>query len=246
MKPARLSKNYGISHQGRGWDYHRKFDDIPYRKMIWEYERRFIKAAIHDHLRSRRIIHLDFACGTGRIISFLEKYATRSTGIDIASSMLDVARTQVKTATLIHGDIHAIPTTHGEKYNLITAFRFFPNAEMSLRENVIGKLSEVLDDKGILIFNNHRNRQSLTFMILRLLGRKYDASGLTHREIKAFLKKANMKIKSTYHVGVFPMVESRTIMPVYLLDGFENIATRIPLLRRFAANVIYVCQNDAE
>src|SRR5437867_1124588 len=48
---------------------------------------------------------LDFACGTGRLLSFLEPLVEESVGIDVAPAMLEYARRRCPHSRLILGDI---------------------------------------------------------------------------------------------------------------------------------------------
>ena len=87
--------------------YGKKYDNELYKMdlfeyEIWQKEKEIIGDVVAKYCRKGRL--LDFACGTGRIISFLEDNFTKAVGIDISSDMLKQTRVKVKNARLICGD----------------------------------------------------------------------------------------------------------------------------------------------
>ncbi len=70
MEHSRSGLPYPDRHKARGRDYHETFSPEvnPYRAMVWRLEQRVLDRILQDHLRSEKIAHLDFACGTGRIL----------------------------------------------------------------------------------------------------------------------------------------------------------------------------------
>ena len=67
------------------------FSDAPYRKYIWETEKRILNELLARYFDKRIENYLDFACGTGRILAHLEPHARQSVGLDLSESMLEVA-----------------------------------------------------------------------------------------------------------------------------------------------------------
>lgn len=116
------------------------------------------KKIIEGFLVDRKISnHLDFASGTGRIAHFLEKNTKEQYLIDASKKMLDHAKKilDINKSIFINEDFNKINLN--KKFDLITAFRFFPNAEIFLRNEAMKFISEHLDDGGLLIINNHHN-----------------------------------------------------------------------------------------
>lgn len=100
-------------------------------------------------------------CGTGRIIGYLENQFQESIGIDISSDMLEQAKVKVKHSMLICGDVTKGHNGLEGKFDCITCFRFFLNAEQSLRDEVFGFITNKLKNQdSILIFNIHGNKFS--------------------------------------------------------------------------------------
>jgi predicted TPR repeat methyltransferase len=238
--------DYRDSHQGKGADYHNSFVRNRYRALLWSHERRFLRRFVRDHFDGQPVHHLDVACGTGRVLTALEDTVTTCTGIDISATMLAEARKHTKRAKLVHADLLEEPTLAQPRYNLVTAFRFFPNAEPYLRGAALRRIRTALTDNGYLIFNNHKNSTSLTFRLLRLFGKPFGRSGMTRAEIASMLKETGFTIESTYHVGLTPATDSRTICPLFVMRTAEAITVRCPPLRDLCTNVIYVCRKTGD
>ena len=147
------TQDYRQSHQQKGSDYHRTFEEMPHRKMVWEFEQATLLRILRTEFRSGAPSHLDFATGTGRVLHLLSPEVASSTGADISESMLAVARENTPEARIVHGDITREPMLEDETFDLITSFRFFPNAEQALRQEVINELVTRLSPDGCLVFS---------------------------------------------------------------------------------------------
>lgn len=68
------STDYRVSHLNadKGVRYHAEFSSNPYRSMVWEMEKSILDRILNVFYKScqKRINHLDFACGTGRILAY--------------------------------------------------------------------------------------------------------------------------------------------------------------------------------
>ena len=189
--------------------------------------------------------HLDFACGTGRILAFFEDYVQSSTGVDVATSMLETARSVVSKAKLVEADITRDAVFDGQQFDLITAFRFFPNAEPGLRQEVIAALTPLLRPGGMLVFNNHRNASCLVNRVARMIKRaSTPRAGMSAEEVATLVGSAGLTIEKTYHVGIVPEVESRLFRPRFLVSWIESMATYLPV-GRLSEDLVYVCRKSA-
>ena len=171
MESSVSTTPYTDRHKGRGPDYHATFspDVNPYRSMVWRLEQRALNDILRNHLVPGKIAHLDFACGTGRILEHFQGNVASATGVDVSSSMMEIARKVAPGAELIEADLTQRDVLGERRFDLITAFRFFPNAEPELRRAVSSVLARHLASQGVLVFNNHKNRNSLPRRISRLL-----------------------------------------------------------------------------
>lgn len=237
-----LTMNYRESHlvPGKGRSYHAAFSKNPYRSMVWRLERKILDRILFNLYENREIIHLDFACGTGRILSHLEGRALHSVGVDLSPSMLEVALQNNKAAEIIEADLTCDDVLADRKFNLITAFRFFPNAEPELRSQVLEVLVRHLTDDGALVFNNHKNVGSLRNRLARLFGRR-NFTGMSIAETKKLLTDNNLVIVKTYHLCVFPASEKHKLIPVFLLRFIEELLSKILPVQPLGENLIYVC-----
>jgi len=243
--------DYRLSHleDGKGKSYSRSFIDNSYRVFIWKWEKYILKKQINRFKKNKKKInYLDFACGTGRIISFLENYAENSIGIDVSESMLKVGRTNVKKSKLIKADITHKNTLINEKFNLITSFRFFLNAQPELREKVLKEISVLLAKDGFFIFNIHMNNKCILANLIKLylkLRNKdtSDFNTLSISEMKNNLDKVGLKIIDVYYKGIIPIYNENTKFPIWLLDILELFSS-IPPFKYFSRHIVIVCSHS--
>jgi SAM-dependent methyltransferase len=236
-------RSYTDSHKGRGTDYHETFlpDVNPHRAMVWRLEQRALDGILRDHLVSGTISYLDFACGTGRILEYLSRRVASATGVDVAASMMKVARTVAPGAELIEANLTEKDVLGERSFDLITAFRFFPNAEPLLRQAVFTVLERHLAPKGVLVFNNHKNRNSLRLRIARLRGRAVMTGTMTHVEVEALLAQAGLRILEVIPLASLPLSDRHVLLPISLVEPLERLMSGWSPLVGLAQDVIYVC-----
>lgn len=243
MEHSRSTLPYVERHKARGADYDETFSPElnPYRAMMWRLEQRALSDVLRDQLASGKVALLDFACGTGRILGHFHGRVASATGIDVSSSMLEVARKVAPTAELIEADLTQHDALGNRCFDLITAFRFFPNAEPELRRAVLLVLVRHLASHGLLVFNNHKNRNSLARRISRFLGREVARGTMSHAEVEALMALAGLRILRVIPLGTLPVSDRHLILPVWLVEHLERWFSRVPSLAALAQNVIYVC-----
>jgi SAM-dependent methyltransferase len=238
--------DYRESHLNKGVSYHDTFINKPYRAAIWELEQELLSKIVKKYFGNSKIPdYLDFACGTGRVLQFIENRSVNSTGVDISGSMLKEAESNTKSAKLIETDITNNDLLGKHKYDLITAFRFFPNAQHELRKQVIEVLYYHLKDDGFFVFNNHMNSKSLKYRIKRFLTKtKKLKQGMDYYEITDFMDHAGIEVIDAYHVGFLPFNEAKPRLSRKQLKFFEKIfmKLRYSFFRNLSQDIIYVCQ----
>lgn len=236
LTPVDSYLDYSDSHQEKGKQYDENFRTRTGRKLMYQWESQIIRrySAIAEK-------HLDFACGTGRITKVSNSPV--KLGIDISESMLTVARQSCSTAEFRCGDFQKI-LRDDEKFDVITAFRFFPNADSKLRASVLLKLKEHLSPDGHLIFNNHRNFWSLSMILFRFVFFKYGQAGLSHKQIKSLCAKHRFKIVEIYSYGVVPQNENVSIFPWAITKRLDNLFFKLLPKVRAGYNVVYVLKHD--
>ena len=110
----------------------------------------------------------DFACGTGRVLEFLGRHYPHPVGIDVSPDMLALARDRCPDATVVLGDVTTGAALAPGRFDLITAFRFFLNAEPDLRSAALTWMRGALRPNGCVVANFHLNPVSLRGAYLRL------------------------------------------------------------------------------
>ena len=253
-------RSFRESHLHKGVDYQEMFTSCPHRTMIWSLEREILRRLMLELFPVSSPRYLDFACGTGRILSHLAPYSASSVGVDVSESMLQVARRTVPGSEFVRADITRDDQLGTGQFDLITAFRFFPNAEPQLREEALDALRRHLKEDGVLIFNNHKNSNSLTRRVtnaikvvraIRSCGASREVSQeratfrervMSREEVAELLAGAGLYIERQYHFGVLPVTDRHMVLPPALIGGVEWALSRVGLLAPIAQNLIYVCR----
>lgn len=236
-----VSKSYIDSHtaQDKGRQYKEHYDTDLWYRSLWLREQKVLKDIVETYFAGRPIHLLDFACGTGRICGFLEPWVADAVGVDASQSMLDIARQNLKRTELIQADITNDPVLAGRKFNLITAFRFFLNAEPSLRKAALRAIVPLLDSDGLLVFNNHRNQTS---PLVRLkYGRRHKTRNfMSMQEMREMVNEFGINIVKIYPIGFLPL--PRIKLPPAVNNIIDGIAARFKCLRDFSESPIAVCR----
>lgn len=239
--------DYRTSHMDKKKvvSYDQQFELNKYRAMIWKKESNILKKIVKYKFNNNVNNFLDFACGSGRILNFLSSKTNQSTGLDISKEMINLADDKKSSSVkLIEGDItNDSKLLNNEKYDLITAFRFFPNAQQDLRNQSMKALANHLKDTGLLIFNNHKNHTSFIYAIARLIGRKkVHMSSMKHDEVLSIINKYGLEIKEIHHMGLIPAYEKFYPLPISIISVLEDFFSKFSIFRYFAFNIIYVCK----
>lgn len=246
--------DYRESHteKGKGKVYHESFVTYPYRKYMWEWEQSVLSEILRSKVNRDSPI-LDFACGTGRILNFLITISDKVTGVDVSDSMLEVSSGNHPDLELVKADLTKDNVFLGKRqFPLIITFRFFLNAQNSLRVEVLDALYPLLEDNGIFIFNNHGNATGIGTLLGKLVvsiknifrnsNSQFTYYLLSHSKIKTLLKDSGFEITETHHRSVFPILNEKTKFDVSKIDKIENWFSSKSFFRPFARSVIYVCK----
>lgn len=242
-----MKTDYRSTHQSR--EASRVYDEVLYHAgtyddVLWQEEKKILTHEIKKLKRDiAHISYLDFGCGTGRIMSHLENFVDESTGVDIAAEMLERARGVVKRAILIQADITRGDVLAGKKFDVITAFRFFLNAEQSLRNEVMALLAEKLrDENSILIFNIHGNLWShriITKMWLRMHGKHLSVA--TQHEMAMFAQHHGLSLVRWYGFGVLPKILYR-VLGAPFAHRLDFLLSHMPGSKYISYDLIFVCK----
>jgi ubiquinone/menaquinone biosynthesis C-methylase UbiE len=257
--PAKKNCLYALPYQGRKMakisyrdshklkakvaEYEACYQNNAWNIFLCSREQKIVLRILDKYLKGRDVHLLDFACGTGRITKFLEDRVETSTGVDVSNSMLAVAGKKLKKTELIKADITEENILKPGKFNLITAFRFFLNAEPELRSAAIKALAELLDEDGYLVFNNHQNSGSPWVKMRNLYHRKYSQLTYNVMSIEQMVKlveEAGLEIIEIYPTGFFH--PPRIPVSFHLSRAIDLAAGKFKFLNRFSENTIAVCR----
>jgi ubiquinone/menaquinone biosynthesis C-methylase UbiE len=241
---AKISYRESHKYEGKGTEYEAYYQNKTWQRFLWSREQEIILRILDKYYTGRDVHLLDFACGTGRITEFLENRVKTSTGIDVSGSMLAIAREKLKRTELIETDITAENVLKSRKFNLITAFRFFLNAEPELRSAAIKAIAELLDEDGYFVFNNHQNSGSPWIKLRYARHRKKNPEGtfnvMSIEQMKNLAEEAGLEIVEIYPAGFFNPPK----IPVsYRLNrAIDWAAEKFNFLTRFSESPIAVCR----
>ncbi|BBP45522.1 hypothetical protein THMIRHAS_08950 [Thiosulfatimonas sediminis] len=225
--------DYSTGFKQAGEAYYERYDASfgtrPGRKLMWQLEQ-----AVLQQLVSEKAVqnHLDFAGGTGRVAKALEESVGSQVILDISEGMLKVAQKKLHKAHVICTDFNqGVEQLADESLDLITSFRFFPNAEAQLREQAMAFLVTKMSQDGRLVCNNHRNFWSLSYLFSRLFFMGGDV-GMKNSELRALAAKHGLRCVKSYSLGWVPQNEDRALLPWAWTAKIE-----FGLLRRWASKL---------
>jgi ubiquinone/menaquinone biosynthesis C-methylase UbiE len=244
-KMAKISYRDSHKRESKVAEYEACYQNNSWYRFLWSREQEIILRIVDKYLKGKDIYLLDFACGTGRITKFLENRVKTSTGVDVSTSMLAVAVKKLKRTELIKADITGKNILKPRKFNLITAFRFFLNAEPELRSSAIKALADLLDEDGYLIFNNHQNSGSPWVKMRDLYHRKYPQVTYTYNvmaveQMAKLVEEAGLEIVEICPAGFFH--PPRIPVSFHLSRAIDLAANKFKFLNRFSENTIAVCR----
>lgn len=237
------SEGYRSLHKGCGIDYHTSFKERPYRRMMWTLEKKVLSQIVNNYAYNRNIHGLDFACGTGRILYHISSHVQTIIGVDISESMIEIAEQNLpENAELINADITIDETPlQGKQFDIITAFRFFANAEDELRDQAMRVLKEHLKPEGIIVFNNHQNHSSPIRRIGKKLGLA-NAKNMSPKEVNDLLNKHSLTLDQKIGFGLLPFHDRFMPLPNKFVEFMEWQLSRARLADHKGQNIIYIAK----
>lgn len=215
----------------------------PWGSFVWEREQRVLQHVLEHHLAGRDVRVLDFACGTGRIASYLEDLVASCVGVDVSGEMLHRARRKLARTQLIQADLTVGDPLAGRRFDLVTAFRFFTNAEPPLRREAFKALARHAADDGYVVFNGH---QCATSPFMALLRRRERSRGRTlvtmsRREMRALAAAAELDVVEIHPIGLFHFPR-RLHVPIEFSRFLEQLVIPAVPLHPLFEDQVAVCQ----
>jgi ubiquinone/menaquinone biosynthesis C-methylase UbiE len=187
---------------------------------------------------------LDIACGQGRITLHGAKYFERVCGIDISPAML--ARAQQKLSddetlaaadvTFEVGDVRTFTTD--EPFDVVTAFRFFLNAEDDLRLDGLRSARRNIAPGGTFIANVHVASTSPLAMFYRIsnaarrtLGKNTSSvrNAISVGQLRTMFASEGFRIDRIHRYSLLPRIGSVTdSFAERYLAGVDRLGKLIP------------------
>jgi len=237
-------RSYRLCHQaaGAGRDYDKTFE-AGYSAALWQ---KIEKPLIESQLRSlggRDRTILDFACGTGRITRLAAMFFGTVIGVDVSEAML-MSASVPENVTLYCIDITKLSLAR--TFDVVTAFRFFLNAEDTLRREALRAIYRHLHADGVLVCNIHLNATSPIGLISRGLNWAYPSTPrntLTLNQFSKVLKEEGFEILNTRSYGYLP--RPGRLFPrlcQLLVEPFERVCRALKVPGWLAENFIVVSQ----
>jgi SAM-dependent methyltransferase len=218
-----------------------------YDNLLWRSE----EAALAAFCADRRLgagAYLDYACGTGRVLSALEGKFASATGADTSAAMLEFARESGVSANLVVADALQQEPFAGQSFELITCFRLILNIEPALRLPLLTALAALLDrnSNSFLIVNNHGSLPSVKRVGE---GRRTDgwstSKNLLHeRELLNLFAQAGLRHELVGACGVFGAravrsVEERSSRAGRGMRALEGRLADSAIAKRIGINKMY-------
>ncbi|MGG5260605.1 class I SAM-dependent DNA methyltransferase [Phycicoccus avicenniae] len=224
----------------------REYGPTSWSTLLWQLEQRTLDELLGaSTFVPRRERYLDFACGTGRVLSFVAPHFETAAGVDISTAMLEQAKARVPDARLEAADVTATPDVVGGDYDLVTSFRFLLNADARDRVPALRWMRDRLrDGSGRVVVNNHSNlwsHKAVTHGLRRVRGGGERLTGnvLSHREVQQMVEQAGLRVESVHGLG-FLGGQALRVIPFGPMARIQEALRQKPLLEKVGEDQIYV------
>jgi SAM-dependent methyltransferase len=236
--------DYRNSHGTTGavTDYIRTHE-VGYYAALWrKIEKPLVQATLRE-LGGPQKKCLDFACGTGRITTVAADYFAEVVGVDVSAVMLASAPSADNVR------LHQIDLTRqslGDTFDVVTAFRFFLNAEPPLREEALEAIRKHLKQDGRLVCNIQMNATSpigIASRIANRLPRSKQRNTASIDEQSVLLRSAGFIVERITPYGYLPRPGS--LLPKLCeacIEPAERIAGALRVPARFAQQFLVVAK----
>jgi SAM-dependent methyltransferase len=219
-----------------------------YSSHVNRRQRAYLRRLVAREFRDGRPVQHDFACGTGRAIRLLSGLVSAAHGYDTSPAMLTRARGAGITADLhevaVDGPVPEPATVDGPA--LVTMFRLLLNVPDEVRDRAIGFAAAALPapGTGLLVLENHGNRQSLRH--LGACRRATDPwfSELSHAEVTDLLTRHGFELVTARAFAVCPPGAYRSAWLRPLARIVDDLATHVRWLWRWGTDVVYVARRS--
>jgi 2-polyprenyl-6-hydroxyphenyl methylase/3-demethylubiquinone-9 3-methyltransferase len=190
---------------GERW-YLAKDDPVALLRAEADFRNPWILSTLRNHFTdsSRKI--LDIACGAGFLTNYLATYRYETTGVDLSSESLDVARQYDTSGAVSYREADALSLPFAsETFDAVCLMDFLEHTDRP--GDAIIEAARVLKPKGLLFFHTF-NRNFISWLIV-IKGMEWFVKNtprnlhvlplfIKPREMKKYLSKAGLKTKEIY------------------------------------------------
>ena len=216
-----------------------------YSACIWELQQPLLAGILRRHQSELRhpLTLLDFACGTGQVLSRVESLALFADGIDLSADAIAVARTRCKLARLQAGNMLTEPGLLKSSYDVITAFRFLSDAQPDVRRQVLRRFREIISvPHGLLVIDVHGHSRSWRHSTLEHAGRPgATLPEMSPAETRRLLWGCGFQIVHQYGFGILPDALYRTPLR-HAAFAVDRLCAARRWSRDWAMNLTFVCR----
>jgi len=231
-----------VSHQApdAGIAYDKTFE-TGYCAAHWQKIEKPLLEGVLYPFGGRERTCMDFACGTGRVTRVAAMLFGTVVGVDVSEAMLLHALVP-ENVRLYCIDITRISLA--ETFDVVTAFRFFLNAEDNLRRQALRAIYRHLHEDGVLVCNIHLNATSPMGLVSRALNWAYPAiprNVLTMGQFSKILTEEGFEIMDTTSYGYLP--RPGPLFPSLcqiLIEPFEKVCRTLKVPGWLAENFLIV------
>jgi predicted TPR repeat methyltransferase len=166
--------------------------------------------------------------------------------VDVSDAMLGEARRKLQRTILHNANLLERNPFEKESFDLITAFRFFVNAEPALRRAGVRALAPLLAPDGYFIFNNHQNINAPYMRLARAYAgwRGFEAFNvLSIADCRALMAEAGLEIVHVFPVGLLRLPKLN--LPDALYRIADRLAGATQIAARWSISPILVARRKA-
>jgi len=216
-----------------------------YSTYIWQLQRPVLQGIVEGVRIERPMARLlDFACGTGRILTLLEHVVHQSDGFDVSPEMALVARAKCSRSRIIVGRGLRATELWAADYDIAVSMRFLLNADHESRVAALLDLRDRLAERnGYLVVNVHGHARSARHaaLVYRRIRRGERHQELRDKETRQLLAKCGFNVLEVVGFGVVPPTLYRTPLR-RLAERVDKACSGPGFLRYIAVDLLYVCQ----
>jgi SAM-dependent methyltransferase len=236
-------EDYRLSHLSRGGTYDATLAAAPFDAYMARFEGQHLRRIIPTLFPSAPPRYVDFACGTGRITEVVAPMCAEAVGVDVSPEMLQQARRKCPTVRFVQADLTTQTDLDLGSFDLVTAFRFFGNAQQSLRMAALSAIHRLLRLGGCLVLNSHRNPHAVAALLHAATGGGSGGMDLNYLKLRSMLRRFGFEVEQAIPVGVW-MYRSKLLTVEHRPERAERLEQRFrfPALAPVAPDVVVVAR----